>query len=117
PPVAHCAGLGDVGQDPEDPGPQRGAAFEAVEALEDAEPGLRGDVLRSRLGRHIDPRDAHERRLVLAHQLSERLLVALAQRVDELRLAGHGADCNGAPERDTIAWSRTPPTRRSATTR
>src|SRR3954467_428024 len=41
--LAHGAGAGDVRGDAEDPGLQRRAAFETVEALQDAEPRLLHD--------------------------------------------------------------------------
>ena len=54
--------LGRVREDPEDPGLQRRAALEAVEALEDAEPGFLDDLLGDGTARHEHHRHPQHRR-------------------------------------------------------
>ena len=68
-----------VGEDPKHPGLERRAPLEPVEALQDGQPRLLGDLLGHRLIAHVRLGDAHERRLVAIDQLAKRLLVAAPQ--------------------------------------
>ena len=62
PPLSDAARLRLVRQDPEQPGLQRRAALEALEAGDDGEPRVRDDLLRGRLGRYVQTRDPEQRR-------------------------------------------------------
>src|SRR5207249_3495590 len=86
PPLPLPPRLRDVGQDPEDPGLQRGARLETVDPGEDADPRLLDDLLGDRPARDVDLRDPEERSVVHPHQLLEGPLVACAQRLDEPRV-------------------------------
>jgi hypothetical protein len=70
------AGLGDVDQDGEQPGPQRRTAFEAGDALEHRDPGVLYHVLSDLVAAHVSARHPQHRRAVPVHQLGERRLVA-----------------------------------------
>jgi hypothetical protein len=81
---AEC--LRGVRQDAEDPRLERRAPFEAVEAAEDADPGLLDDFFRHLAGRYEDLRDANHRAVVALDELPERALVSFAQRFERLAL-------------------------------
>ena len=70
-------------------------------AAEHAQPGLLHDLLGDRARGDEDLRDAKQRRMPLAHEPGERLLVARAQRGDELGIAA-------APPSERTYVSRTP---------
>ena len=80
-------GLGPIGTDAEDPGPQRRAAFEPIERSEHVAPGVLRDLLRGGAAAHERHRDAHEAPVQLAHERGERDFVASAQLLDQ-RCAG-----------------------------
>jgi hypothetical protein len=75
-----------VAEDAEDPRLQGRAALEAVEPIEDADPGLLDDLLRDRPARDPDLRDTQQGRVVQEDELLERRLVPGPQRLQELRL-------------------------------
>ena len=80
--------LGRVREDPEDPGLQRRAALEAVEALEDAEPGFLDDLLGDGAARDEHHRHPQHRGPVAAEQLAEGGFVAGTELRQEALLVG-----------------------------
>jgi hypothetical protein len=74
---------GLVQQDPEQPGPERGAPLEPVDASKDTEPRLLDDVLGDLPGGDVHPGHPDHRAVVLLDQEPERGLVPVAQRLDE----------------------------------
>ena len=78
-PLALAAGARLVEQDAGDPGPQRGAALEAVDPVQDREPGVLDDLLGDRPAGHVHQRQPHQERAVLVDQRPERVLVAPSQ--------------------------------------
>jgi hypothetical protein len=100
--LALSSGLSPVRDDAEDPRLERGAALEAVDAVQDCEPALLHHVLGDRTARDVHLRDAYERGLVHADQLLEGLLVPVAEPLDEPHLLEtervfHAGDCNEWP--------------------
>ena len=96
-PLPAC--LRPVRDDAEDPRLERRAALEAVDAVQDGDPALLHDVLRDRPARDVHQRHAQEGGLVHADELLERLLVPVAERLDESHLLElervlHATDCN-----------------------
>ena len=86
--LARPARLGGVDDDAQDPCPQRGAALEAVDALEDTEPGVLDDLLRDRPRLHVVPRHGEHGRVVAFDERLERALVTRAQAREERALLG-----------------------------
>ena len=72
-----------VGDDPQDPGLQARAALEAVQPLQDAEPGLLHDLFGHRAGAHMAERDPQHQRPVLVHERHERVLVACLEALEQ----------------------------------
>jgi hypothetical protein len=81
--LADAPRLGSVREDAEDPRLQRRAPLEAIDPLQDGEPGLLCDLLGDCLGRHVHPRNAHEHRVVHLDQRAERGFVARTKPRDE----------------------------------
>ena len=101
--LALAAGARAVGDDPQDPGLQRRAALEAVEALQDAEPGLLHDLLGDGAAAHVAERDPQHQRAVAVDERHERVLVAGAQAREEVAIGvdddvAHGRDLFAVPE-------------------
>jgi hypothetical protein len=86
--VGGAARLGPVDEDPQDPRPQRRAALEAVEALQDAEPCLLDDLLGDGAARDVVAGDGEHRRVVALDQRLEGALVPGAQALEQLLLLG-----------------------------
>lgn len=75
-PVPHSPPfLGDVDEYPEQPGTERGSAFESVDALEHGDPGFLYDVLRDFGAGHVPSRYAQHHRCVQVDQFGECRLV------------------------------------------
>ena len=101
--LAHPARLGGVDEDAQDPRSQRRAALEAVDALEDAEPGLLDDLLGDRPRVHVVPRDGEHRGVVAFDERLERALVSRAQAREELGfLRGRPVLKSGLGHRPTL---------------
>jgi hypothetical protein len=79
-----------VQQDVEQPGLERGPAFEAIHAADDGQPGVLHDFLGHRAAADDALRQALQARLVGANQLDERRLVARLQALDEIAVVAHG---------------------------
>ena len=88
--LARAARLGLVDEDREDPRLQRRAALEAVEAVDDAEPGLLHDLLRDRAVLHVGARHREHRAVEAGDERLERLLVAGAETFEQRGFGGGG---------------------------
>ena len=84
--VALAAAFGAVGEDAEEPGLEGGAGLEAIDALEDAEPGLLNDVLGGGAVADVEEGEADEGRLVAIDKDHEGALVTGAKGGDEANL-------------------------------
>ena len=82
--LALAPGARLVEQDAGDPGPQRGAALEAIDPVQDREPGVLNDLLGDRPAGHVHEGEPHQKRAVLVDQRPERVLVAASQSGDQL---------------------------------
>jgi hypothetical protein len=78
--------LGDVREDPEQPGLERRASFEAADAGERAEPGLLHDLLGNRAVAHEQHRHPEHRRAVRPDERQEDRFVARLEALDDQRL-------------------------------
>ena len=78
--LANATRAGEVHDDAEEVGAERRAALERVEAPQEAEPGLLGDILGDLARRDVLACDAHERGVVAVDEMREGALVAGAQR-------------------------------------
>ena len=81
--------LGSVDQDGEEPGGNTRATFEAVNAANNAEPGVLDHLFRHALAGNEPAGQAQHARLVGPHQRGERRLVAGAEAFEQLGLL-HG---------------------------
>jgi hypothetical protein len=88
PPFTLPTCLRDVREDPEDPGPQGGSAFEALESPKDSHPGLLYHLFGHRRRRDVHTGDAEHRRLELVDEIHERRLVSGSQSLDEGEILG-----------------------------
>src|SRR5918911_2396318 len=84
------SGPGAVHENVEHPRLERRASLEAMDATEDAEPRLLGDLLRVGAVMHVRRREAHQRRMVPVEQGDERLFVAVPQTLDQVLLVEPG---------------------------
>ena len=112
-----------VGEDAEDPRLQRRTLLEAVDAADDAEPGLLHDVVGERVGAHERARQAPQLRVVAGHELHEGRLVTRSQPLDELVVVVHAPTLSdpvrvllfpAAAARARCGWGRTGPRARGA---
>src|SRR5215207_7223892 len=83
---ALAASFGLVGQDAEEPGAQRGPPGEAVDALQDPDPGVLGDLFGNRLAGDKEAGETHELPVVALDEGGEGLLVASTQREEQRRV-------------------------------
>jgi hypothetical protein len=91
-PTLTCrAGLGRVGEDPENPRPQRRATLEAAHSAQNADPGLLEHILRRSAAADVAHRDAQQRGTVLVDQAPERFLVSVPQGVEQLGVVHAGS--------------------------
>ena len=102
--LANAARAGEVHHDAEEVGAQGRAALELVEAAQQADPGLLGDVLGDLLGGDVLARHAHERGVVELDEPLEGPLVAGAQRGQQGRfLAAVAAVCSRGCARSPVS--------------
>ena len=78
--LAGATGAGEIHHDAEEVSAQGRAALERVQAPQETDPGLLGDVLGDLLGGDVLARDAHERGVVEIDEARKRGLVPRAQR-------------------------------------
>ena len=84
PRLALATTLGLVGQDAEEPGAERGSPSEAIDTLEDADPGFLGDLFGNRLVGDKEAGESHEPRVIAVDEGGEGLLVATTQGEEQL---------------------------------
>ncbi len=94
--LPHAGGACPVGEDVEDPGLERGAALEAVDALQDGEPGLLGDLLRDGPAGDEGLGEPDHGRVVGVDELGEGGLVPVAQPSHEVVIS-HARSVGRAP--------------------
>src|SRR6266508_6779074 len=82
--LPNAAGLREVRDDAEEPGAQRRATLEAVDAAEDAEPRFLYDLFRHGPLADVETCDPKHRRPMLLHERGKGALVALPERVEQL---------------------------------
>jgi hypothetical protein len=88
-PLALAARARAVDEDAEDPGAQRRALLEAVEALQRGQPRLLYDVLGDGRAGHVHARDAHHRWGPADDEVHERLFVAGPEALHQRVVVGH----------------------------
>ena len=77
-----------VGDDPQQPRLERGAALEALDPAQDGEPRLLHDLLGDRVRADVAARHAQHQAVVAPHELGERILVTGAKSVDQILIGG-----------------------------
>ena len=102
--------LRGVDEDAEHPRLQRGAALEAVEAPEHAEPGLLHYLLGNCARGDVHHRDPQHRRTVETNEVHERGFVAGAELLQQATFVRDGRDCARSdrtiPIRGSSRWGR-----------